>query len=377
MAAANYDWDDLEDNIVEEYDDVGNSIADYTTEPHRGNVISQRRGSECTVYHFDALASTLALSDISQHVTDVYAYSVYGEHTERIGTTTNSYQFMASSQYYRDGDSNEYMVGGNRYSATSGRWLTNARPGLPRAGNAFTPYRTSAASGFQQTEGDSESGRITRRRRPPTLKELGKCVWGIECLTVVTGALHCGIYLYFDLGDKMPLEWHHLHAYGRLHNPGKHGCTVEDTPEGPPIGWWWARPSRSSYHWADEEVCRCMLRTRERINAHVEAEASVTYALLPSVEYCGFTQQCNSNYVTKCILAHCGVGAQASGDIAEYYFSMPGWGHRMWQCERGRIDPEPVAYDDPYNRKLCCCDKWKLIDTAWCGTVDADQSAPT
>lgn len=46
MVAINYDWDELEDNIDEEYDDTGNTIAEYTTEPQLyGNVISQNRTS--------------------------------------------------------------------------------------------------------------------------------------------------------------------------------------------------------------------------------------------------------------------------------------------------------------------------------------------
>jgi hypothetical protein len=35
MVAVNYLWDELEDNIDEEYDDSGNSVAEYTTEPDR------------------------------------------------------------------------------------------------------------------------------------------------------------------------------------------------------------------------------------------------------------------------------------------------------------------------------------------------------
>src|SRR5688500_1645427 len=47
MVAVNYDWDELEDNIDEEYDDAGVTVAEYTTEPARfGNVIGQRRRSQ-------------------------------------------------------------------------------------------------------------------------------------------------------------------------------------------------------------------------------------------------------------------------------------------------------------------------------------------
>lgn len=63
MTIVNYDWDD-EDNIVEEYDDAGTSVAEYTTEPNRfGNVISQRRGSQDSYFHFDGSGSTLTVTD--------------------------------------------------------------------------------------------------------------------------------------------------------------------------------------------------------------------------------------------------------------------------------------------------------------------------
>ena len=32
MPTVNYDWDELEDNIVEEFDDVGATIAEYDAE---------------------------------------------------------------------------------------------------------------------------------------------------------------------------------------------------------------------------------------------------------------------------------------------------------------------------------------------------------
>jgi hypothetical protein len=76
-------WDELEDNIVEEFDDAGSTIADYTTEPdHFGNVISQHRSGQSSFFHFDALGSTLAVTDEDQNVADTRAYSAFGETTE-------------------------------------------------------------------------------------------------------------------------------------------------------------------------------------------------------------------------------------------------------------------------------------------------------
>ena len=47
MVAVNYDWDELEDNIDEEYDDAGIAVAEYTTEPGQfGNVVSLGAGPQ-------------------------------------------------------------------------------------------------------------------------------------------------------------------------------------------------------------------------------------------------------------------------------------------------------------------------------------------
>ena len=42
MAVKNYWWDPLEDAIVAEYDDNGNTTARYTTDPE-GNLLSEHR----------------------------------------------------------------------------------------------------------------------------------------------------------------------------------------------------------------------------------------------------------------------------------------------------------------------------------------------
>jgi hypothetical protein len=65
--------------------------AEYTT--GHGNLISQNRQGVESQYHFDALGSTLALTDDNQQVTDTNAYSAFGEVTEQTGTTSNSFQY--------------------------------------------------------------------------------------------------------------------------------------------------------------------------------------------------------------------------------------------------------------------------------------------
>ena len=125
MPVVNYLWNPLNDNIVREFDDSGTVIAEYTTEANQfGNVISQRRNGQDSVYHYDGQGSTLALTDANGDVTDTYAYSAFGEVTAHTGSTVNPFQYIGQKQYYRDGETGEYEVRRRTYEAAYSRWLT-------------------------------------------------------------------------------------------------------------------------------------------------------------------------------------------------------------------------------------------------------------
>lgn len=47
-----YLWDPIEDNVIAEFDEGGNLIVEYTTEPELyGDVISQRRDGETNCFY--------------------------------------------------------------------------------------------------------------------------------------------------------------------------------------------------------------------------------------------------------------------------------------------------------------------------------------
>ena len=111
MPIVNYDWDEDEDNIVEEYDDTGSTIAEYTTEPNQfGDVISQCRSGQESFYHTDGQGSTLALTDANGDATDTFAYSAFGEVTAQTSSTVNPFQYIGQKQYYRDAETGDYEV---------------------------------------------------------------------------------------------------------------------------------------------------------------------------------------------------------------------------------------------------------------------------
>jgi RHS repeat-associated protein len=125
MSVENYDWDDLEDNIVEEYDDAGNTIAENTTEPDlHGDVISQYREGQESFYHTDGQGSTLALTNSAGDVTDTYAYDAFGEVTARAGSTENPFQFIGQKGYYWDVETGGHDVRQRPLVTLVGRWLS-------------------------------------------------------------------------------------------------------------------------------------------------------------------------------------------------------------------------------------------------------------
>jgi len=126
MTAVNYLWNPLNDNIVEEFDDAGGTVTEYTTEPsHFGNVISQNLAGQESFLHFDGVGSILAVTDSTGTVTDTRSYSAFGETTEQLGSTVLPLQFVGQAGYYRDAESGEYDIRRRPYAMTRGRWLSN------------------------------------------------------------------------------------------------------------------------------------------------------------------------------------------------------------------------------------------------------------
>ncbi len=125
MAKTCFFWDELEDNFIEEYDDAGVTIANYTTEPDNlGNIISQHRSGQSSFFHYDVIGSTLAVTDVSQNVTDTRAYSAFGETTESSGSTVFPFEYVGKHSYYRNFSTGELTVRRRNYIPTSARWLS-------------------------------------------------------------------------------------------------------------------------------------------------------------------------------------------------------------------------------------------------------------
>ncbi len=125
MAVTHFVWDELSDNVLTEVDDSGTTTAEYTNEPILyGELISQRRDSTDSYFHFDAQRSTRQLTSDNETETDSYSYSAFGETISETGSTENPFRYNGAVGYYTDQETGELYVRRRWYWPRLGRWLS-------------------------------------------------------------------------------------------------------------------------------------------------------------------------------------------------------------------------------------------------------------
>lgn len=125
MPTVHYLWDELDDNVMEECDENGNVIAEYTHEPGlHGQLISQHRNGQTNFYHYDGMGNTSALTDNLGNVTDTYSYSAFGEEVAQTGSTTNPFGYAGALGYYVNPPTQDLYVRARFYAPRLGRWLS-------------------------------------------------------------------------------------------------------------------------------------------------------------------------------------------------------------------------------------------------------------
>lgn len=98
MAKTKFKWHPLDDNVLIEKDENGQTTATYSHEPGLyGGLISQRRQSQSSFYHFDGQGSTRAITDASENVSDQYTFAAFGEPVVETGATENTWLFRVLS----------------------------------------------------------------------------------------------------------------------------------------------------------------------------------------------------------------------------------------------------------------------------------------
>jgi RHS repeat-associated protein len=116
-------WDDQ--NYLAETDAANDAQVVYTNEPAGyGNLVSQRRGSTTSWYHFDALGSTRQLTDAPVNITDTRLYDAWGVEIDATGTTVFPFGYVGQSGYYATSSSPLTYVRARYVRSTAARWLS-------------------------------------------------------------------------------------------------------------------------------------------------------------------------------------------------------------------------------------------------------------
>jgi YD repeat-containing protein len=324
MPEINFFWDPLSDNSLQERDDNGAVTAEYTAEPGLyGNIISQNRGGVESQFHYDAQGSTLAVTDDDQSVTDTFAYTAFGEVTERTGTIEVPFQYIGRQGYYTDSVTGQIMARRRPYEPLRARWLapireaegrmysmsrTTARVGKPDFSDCLAKCNTRdcvACCGKFVPSGDvgtwAECLWQCDHNLPPTWA-CGKCVielWCWPAFGVSSEVVHCEFWVRrtdFRHGqchtgwDKcyMPL-WRELFC------PCPLGCTGGEWKAGVP-----ERPNKAGAFLAGTKAfvsdaeCHCVYNKCLHFPSHK------CYNPIPVSDY-----DSNSNSATGCINEKC------------------------------------------------------------------------
>jgi RHS repeat-associated protein len=138
MPTTKYIWDIQSDNVLAETDENDVTTAVYNNEPDQfGSLISQRRGSITSTYHFDALGSTRELTDSTETVTDTYVYTAFGESVATSGTTINPFRYIGSLGYHFDSEIGDYYVRIRNYSPVIAHWSSRDFAGFLDGPNQY------------------------------------------------------------------------------------------------------------------------------------------------------------------------------------------------------------------------------------------------
>ncbi|TWT30560.1 tRNA(Glu)-specific nuclease WapA precursor [Thalassoglobus neptunius] len=154
MATKYFLWDEVDENITEEYDENFDKTVEYTHEPgHYGGVISQHRNGSTSFYHTDALGNTVALTDENENVTDTYEYDAWGNEISHTGTTENPFRWNGQSGYYYDEETEDYYVRQRVYEPLIGQW--NSVDPLVQLTNTFYTYVLNSPCNFADPSGEA------------------------------------------------------------------------------------------------------------------------------------------------------------------------------------------------------------------------------
>ena len=204
-------WDDQ--NYLAETDGTDDTQVVYTNEPrYYGNLISQRRGSTTSWYHFDALGSTRQLTDATQGITDQRIYDAWGSVVGSDGMTVFPFQFVGNLGYCTDADHGNIYIRARLYQPVLSRWwsadplagllLQSRRGPVGRSLRSLYSYVNSRPTSLRDPSGLQEQGDDWRNRFNPNWLGQSGCIE--YCIAAGIPARECVEYCNFN---SLPTDW--------------------------------------------------------------------------------------------------------------------------------------------------------------------------
>jgi len=175
MPKTTYVWDELSDNVIEEYEDGILSVS-YTHEPGLyGNLLSQHRNSVTSYYHFDGRGDTVALTDDSGNITDTKEYDAWGNVIASTGTAVTPFWFGGMNGYQTCCSLGVY-IRARLYQSMIGRWKSIDPIGFFDGANLYVPY-------FMPNETDPSGLLVIRRQSAelsPKCGDEARIYWDLQ-----------------------------------------------------------------------------------------------------------------------------------------------------------------------------------------------------
>ena len=187
MAKTTYVWDELSDNVIDEYEDGVLSVS-YDHEPGLyGNLLSENRNGIISYYHYDGRGDTVALTDDSGNVTDTKEYDAWGNVIASTESTVTPYQFVGRNGYEANLQPHFTYVRARYFQPDPGRWTSGAQMDFPAGANEYS-YVANNAVMKSDPSGSKMPGDFAAAD-PAT------CNIALRCGPASSGQQHCGLVI--------------------------------------------------------------------------------------------------------------------------------------------------------------------------------------
>src|SRR5262249_11124672 len=124
------------DNLVEETNGTGTSVARYSQGPNIDEPLAMLRSGATSYYQADGLGSLTSLSNTSGALANTYTYDSFGNLTASTGSISNSFRYTGREW---DAETGLYYYRARYYDPASGRFV-NEDPLQFSAGPNFYAY---------------------------------------------------------------------------------------------------------------------------------------------------------------------------------------------------------------------------------------------